>query len=113
MGRLALALICAIAATPAISSDSDPSVALAGLLSPAQVADGPPGCVRPGTPRPLALPQSDDGTSPGVGSLSWRPWREAAGECDAVQARFEPASGAAASQVPGFESDYEVPALPV
>lgn len=113
MRRVALALSCAFAATTAICSETDPSVALAGLLSPAQVADGPPGCVRAGTERPLALHRTADDRSPRVGSLVWRPWREASGECDAVQAMFEPASGGPARRVPTFESGYEVPALTV
>jgi hypothetical protein len=95
----------------ATAAESEIPAGLSGLLSPAQVPDGPPGCLRANTRERFAVFAVPDAASARLGWLRFHPWRDAGEDCEAVEARFE--DGERTRLVPTQESGYEVPALPV
>ncbi len=97
----------------ATASSNELPAGLAGLLSPAQVPDGPPGCVRADTRQRFAVHAGPGTETRRLGWLGFRPWGGSVDECEAAEARFEPEGGTAHLPVTTLESSYEVPALPV
>ena len=112
-GRLALAPALLLVSALASASGTGLPSGLAGLLSPAQVPDGAPGCVRASTKQRLAVHTGPDEGAERVGALVFRPWREPEQGCEAVEARLEPTGGGEPEPVATLESSYEVAALPV
>lgn len=110
--RSPLLLVLAIAAAAGVAA-REPPPGLAGLVIPAQVPDGPPGCVRVDVARKLALRAAPSTQSPRIGWLAFAPWRDASGECDVVLPHFEASAKAGRRPVPSFESDYDTLALAV
>lgn len=111
-GARALLLVLAIAAASAAAA-REPPRGLGGLVTPAQEADGPPGCTRVDTKQKLPLYSGPSTQAPRTGWLVFAPWREDSGECDEVQPLFEATAKAGRTPVPSLESDYEVLALAV
>lgn len=99
-------------ATPLAAERRDgPPPGLVGLVAPAMVADGPPGCRRADTHEVLSLRSGPGKEHARIGSLQFRPWRDDSGECDEAQPHFIAAGTAASRPVPTLERGYEEPAL--
>lgn len=108
---LAGVLLAGFAAPLAAARIDGPTPGLVGLVAPAVVADGPPGCQRVDTREVLSLRSGPGNEHPRIGSLQFRPWREESGECDEAQPHFIEAGKAGSRPVPTLERGYEEPAL--
>lgn len=111
-GARASLLGLAIAVASAAAA-REPPRGLVGLVTPTQVADGPPGCTRVDTKQKRPLYSGPSTQAPRIGWLVFAPWREDSGECEEVQPLFEATTKAGRTPVPSLESDYEVLALAV
>lgn len=85
----------------------------AGLLAPAAVPSGPPGCVRTDLRDRQPLHAHPARDAPRVGELAFRPWRDAPWQCEAPIAVVLRRGEAGADRVPLFEAGYDEPALAV
>lgn len=108
---LAGGLLAAFAAPLAAERMDGPTPGLVGLVAPAMVADGPPGCLRVDTHEVLSLRSGPGAGHARIGSLQFRPWRDDSGECDEAQPHFVEAGKAGSRPVPTLERGYEEPAL--
>ena len=108
--RLVAGLLIAIPAPAAAERIDGPPPGLRGLVSPARVAVGPPGCLQVDTRERLTLRSGPGADRPRIGELQFRPWREDSGECDETQPHFLP-DGGTRRPVPTLERGYEEPAL--
>jgi hypothetical protein len=109
-GAFVTLLCCGLAWNSAAAMPGPPA-GLQGLLTPAQEADGPPGCVRASTR--LRLPVFAQATlhaSP-LGWLVFQPWAADSADCLAVAPVLETAGSDEPAPVPTLESGYETPAL--
>lgn len=118
MRAAAAALACllsalAVAGDVADTGDAALPPGLAGLLVPAQVPSGPPGCLRIDLRDPQPLHAGPGPDAPRVGELAFRPWRDAPGECEAAVAVVLRRGEAGGTRVPLFEAGYDEPALAV
>lgn len=110
MARGALvALLCGCLAWHGAAATTPPPAGLSGLLTPAQEADGPPGCVRASTRLRVQVFAQPAPDAPTLGWLVFRPWSDDGAECLAVAPVLETA--ATTEPVPALESGYETPAL--
>ena len=110
-GLLILGIVLAIACE-AMAGDDLPA-GLAGLLSPAQVPDGPPDCLRASTKARWPVLAEAGPDSKILGELHFRPWGNETQACEAVEAWFTAVDATEPRLVPLRESGYEVPALMV
>ena len=109
--RLVAGLLIAIPVPSAAERIDGPRPGLVGLVSPALVAAGPPGCRQLDIREQLPLRSGPGPHHPRIGHLQFRPWREDSGECDEAPPHFVPAGAAASHPVPTLERGYEEPAL--
>lgn len=118
MSLRAAALACllpalAVAGEVADTGDAALPPGLAGLLVPARVPSGPPGCLRIDLRDPQPLHTAPEPAAPRVGELVFLPWRDAPWECEAPYAVVRRRGEAAGTRTPLFEAGYEEPALAV
>jgi len=111
-GALLIVVLAAVAAA-SVAAARDVPRGLVGLLTPAQVPDGPPGCSRADTREALLLRDMPDSESSAIGTLSFRAIDDAPHECGLPSPFFEPAAATGRQAVPALESSYEEPALVV